>query len=378
MGKNAPSAPSPDRLAAARNLLAAADLDALLVSSPENRRYLSGFTARDDALNESSGFLLLSSRSAYLLTDFRYREWAAAEAPDFDLVIYTAGLSKLLPDLLASLSCRRLGFETPYLSFSLYHRLTEAVAGAGLQMEWIPQETLLEPLREVKDAAEVTAIRRALALSEKVMAEVAEYLTPGRTEAEVAWFIERRLRELGAEAPAFDPIVAAGTNAARPHHHPGDHVIQTGEPVIIDMGARLAGYCSDISRTFYVGGEPDAKFREVYTLVRRAQMQAEGGIKAGMLSSDADALAREVIGAAGYGDAFGHSLGHGVGLAVHERPSLSPYKDRATVLPAGAVATVEPGIYLPDWGGVRLEDMILITAAGADILNTDRNFYLFE
>ncbi len=372
----APPNPRPGRLTAARKLIAGVGLDALLVASPENRRYFSGFTARDDALTEASGFLLISAGAARLLTDFRYREWAAAEAPDFEVTIYTAGLAKLLPELLESLSCRRLGFEAAYLSVSLYNRLVGAVQEAGREVEWLPQEALLEPLREVKEAGEVAAIRRSLALSEQVIGEAGEFLAPGRSEGEVAWFIERRLRELGAEAPAFPPIVAAGRNAARPHHHPDSTLLAPGDPVIIDMGARLAGYCSDISRTFCVG-EPDARFKEIYSLVRQAQARAETGIKAGMTTDAADALAREVIAAAGYGEAFGHSLGHGVGLAVHERPSLSPYKERATILPAGAVATVEPGIYLPDWGGVRLEDMILVTADGADILNTDRNFYRF-
>jgi Xaa-Pro aminopeptidase len=189
--------------------------------------------------------------------------------------------------------------------------------------------------------------------------------------------IELGLRDAGAQGPSFPPMVAYGTNSARPHHDPGERRLQSGEPVIIDMGAVYQGYCSDMTRTFFLG-EPDARFKEIYSIVRLAQHKAEAGIKAGLMSDAADGLAREVIEAAGYKEAFGHSLGHGVGLAVHENPSLSPMKERAVALEAGMVATVEPGIYLSDWGGVRLEDMILVQADGAQVLNEDRNFYQFD
>jgi Xaa-Pro aminopeptidase len=191
----------------------------------------------------------------------------------------------------------------------------------------------------------------------------------------VAWEIERRLREAGAAGLAFPPIVAAGPNSARPHHHPGDYQIREQEPIIIDMGGRVGGYCADLTRTLILG-EPPARFREIYALVRRAQAKAEAGLKAGMESLAGDALARDLIVKAGFGEAFGHSLGHGVGLAVHEAPSLSPVKERSTVLQAGSIVTVEPGIYLPDWGGVRLEDLALITDDGLEVLNR-LGFYEF-
>jgi len=208
-----------------------------------------------------------------------------------------------------------------------------------------------------------------------VLRRVSRELAPGQTESRVAWGIERGLREGGAEALAFAPIVAAGENSARPHHQPGDHVIQAGEPIIIDMGARLNGYCADITRT-YILGPPDEQFQKIYSLVRRAQARAEAELQAGMDSLAGDALAREVIAGAGYGEAFGHSLGHGVGLAVHEAPSLSPVKERSTVLKAGSIVTVEPGIYLPEWGGVRLEDLVKIGPDRAEVLN-HLGFYEF-
>jgi Xaa-Pro aminopeptidase len=269
-----------------------------------------------------------------------------------------------------------VGFEAAYLSCRGYRRLAYAVAEAGWQVEWLPQDGLVEDLRERKAPAEVAAIREALRLTEQVFEEVAALLAPGLTERQVAWEIERRLRERGSEGLAFPPIVAAGKNSARPHHHLTDYAIQAGEPIIIDMGGRLHGYCADLTRTLILG-EPTARFREIYTLVRQAQARAEAGITAGMNSLDADALAREMITQAGYGEAFGHSLGHGVGLAVHEAPSLSPHKDRATELKPGSIVTVEPGIYLPDWGGIRLEDMVLVRSEGAEVL-TRLGFYDWE
>jgi Xaa-Pro aminopeptidase len=363
------------RLAALRGLLADQGLDALLVSSPDNRRYLSGFTARDDLLSESSGSLLITREAALLFTDFRYLEWARAEVKEFDILIYQAGLGTILAEQLGVHQVRRLGFETFFLTFGQYQRLTKAATEATLAVEWVPTEGLADGLREVKTAEELAAVRQALALTEQVFAEVANLLRPGMSEQQVAWEIERRIRGEGAGDLAFPSIVAAGANGARPHHHPGEYLIREQEPIIIDMGARIGGYCADFTRTVILG-EPTARFQEIYTIVRRAQAAAEAGLKAGMETLAGDALGREVIVQAGYGEAFGHSLGHGVGLAVHEAPSLSPVKERSTVLKAGSIVTVEPGIYLPDWGGVRLEDLAHIGADRAEVLNC-LGFYEF-
>jgi Xaa-Pro aminopeptidase len=363
-----------NRLAALRDLLTDQGLDALLVSSPDNRRYLSGFTARDDLLTESSGSLLIAREAALLFTDFRYLEWARAEVEDFEVLLYQAGLGTLLAEQLGVHQVKRLGFETFFLTFGQYQRLTKAASDANLAVEWVPTEGLADGLREVKTAEELAVVRQALALTEQVFTEVAGSLRPGMSEGQVAWQIERKIREAGASL-AFPPIVAAGTNGARPHHHPGDYLIKEQEPIIIDMGARVGGYCADFTRTVFLG-EPTDRFQEIYTLVRRAQAAAEAGLTAGMESLAGDALAREVIAQAGYGEAFGHSLGHGVGLAVHEAPSLSPVQERSTVLKAGSIVTVEPGIYLPDWGGVRLEDMVVIAPERAEVLN-HLGFYEF-
>ncbi len=363
------------RLADLRILLADEGLDGLLVSGSENRRYLSGFTAREEILHESCGSLLITNDAALLLTDFRYQEWAQAEVSEFDILTYHAGIGTALAEQLGVWRVHRLGFESSYLTFGQYQRLTKAAANAGLEVEWAPTDGLVEGLREVKIPEEVARVRRALEITEKVFAEVAALLRPGLSERRIAWEIERRLREGGAEGLAFPPIVAAGANSARPHHRPGSYRIQEKEPIIIDMGGRVAGYCADFTRTVILGEAPE-RFREIYMIVRRAQARAEAGLKAGMESLAGDALAREVIVQAGFGEAFGHSLGHGVGLEVHEAPSLSPVKERNTVLRAGSIVTVEPGIYLSGWGGVRLEDMALIQADRAEIL-TQFGFYDF-
>ncbi|MEW6387512.1 MAG: aminopeptidase P family protein [Thermodesulfobacteriota bacterium] len=363
------TSPLPARLSALREILVAHDLEALLVTGPENRRYLSGFTAREELLNESCGMLLISRASAWLLTDFRYQEWARQEAPDFQVEIYQGSPAASLAALLLPQNIRRLGFEAPYFTYRQYQRFLQESAESGWNIDWLPQEGLVEKLREVKTPGEVAAMRRALTLTEGVFLEVAGMLAPGLTERQVAWEIEKRLRRAEAEGPAFNPIVAAGPNSARPHHRPGDYPLKAGEPIIIDLGGRQEGYCADMTRTLIIG-PPGDRFREIYSLVRQAQRRAEEGIRAGMSSLEADALAREVISQAGYGENFGHSLGHGVGLAVHEAPNLSPYKDRATPLQAGSICTIEPGIYLPGWGGVRLENMALIHPNHAEILNT--------
>jgi Xaa-Pro aminopeptidase len=355
---------------ALRELLERREVDGLLVSGPENRRYLSGFTAGD----ADWGALLITPAAAVLLTDFRYQLWARQEAAAFRIEVYQVSLGETLAELLQELKVPRLGFEAGHLTYRGYQRLTETVAAKGAQVEWRPLEGVVEELREIKAPEELAAMRRALELSEAVLRRVSGELAPGQTEKEVAWEIEKGLREGGAESLAFPSIVAAGENSARPHHQPGDHMLQAGEPIIIDMGARLNGYCADITRT-YIIGPPDEQFKKIYSLVRRAQAQAEAGLRAGMDSLDADALAREVIAAAGYGEAFGHSLGHGVGLAVHENPAMSPNKERRSVLKAGSVVTVEPGIYLSGWGGVRLEDMALLQEGSAEVLNKYVDFY---
>jgi len=353
--------------------MAGADLPAVLISQPENRRYLSGYKAEDGSLTESSGHLLLTPDRALLLTDFRYQEEAAQEADGFQVRVYKQGLDKLLAELAAELNINRLGFEAEFLTFAAVKRLEKALEG----VELTPLTDLATNLRLIKEPAEVEAVEASLALMEEVLERLISRLEdPGAkplSEEAAAWRIVTWLKEKGAGI-AFEPIVASGPNGAKPHAVPTDKKIVPGEPVVIDVGALLDGYRSDITRTIWLGPF-STKFKEVYAVVRRAQLAAMEGIRPGMSTVEADALAREVIREAGYGEFFGHSLGHGVGLATHEPPTVGPLKP--SELKPGMVHTIEPGIYLPGWGGVRLEVMAQITGSGARILGGLGRFYEF-
>jgi Xaa-Pro aminopeptidase len=222
-------------------------------------------------------------------------------------------------------------------------------------------------MRAVKDAAEIATLRAAVALADEALAAALAKVGPGMTERELAWIIESYVRTHDAEDVAFDIIVGGGRNGAQPHHETGDNQLVTGEPLVIDMGARMRGYHSDLTRTVCLGQPNDPeKFWNVYNTVLRAQAAAEDGLQPGMTCHEADAMARKVIAGAGYGENFGHGLGHGVGLAIHEEPALRT-GNQAQIAP-GQVITIEPGIYLPDWGGVRIEDVVLVTDHGAEVL----------
>ncbi len=342
------------RLTKLRTTLSEQGLDALLISQPENRRYLSGFTG-------SAGWVILSAEQAILATDFRYYEQVGQEAPAFELVKVEGKFDALLPGLLADLGVRRLGFESQHVTVDQHSTWRQA---AG-DVEWVPLKEAVEPIRAIKDEAEIEAMRRSAALTDAAFAHLLEVIRPGVTEAEAAWQIEAYMRTHGASKVAFDLIVAAGPNGARPHAQAGDHVLQPGEPIVVDIGCVLDGYCSDMTRTFCLG-QPSAKYLEVWDLVLRAQEAAEAVIRAGVTGVEADAAARDLITAAGYGEYFGHGLGHGVGLAVHEGPGASRLSE--DTFAAGMTLTVEPGIYLPGEFGVRLEDLLIIGDDGVEIL----------
>jgi len=354
------------RLMRFRELMAREELDTFLVAVPENRYYLSGYEAEDLQLTESSGYLLVGEAKQYLLTDFRYQEEAAAEAPDFKLVVYREGMDKELPDLFTSLKTKRVGIEEHFLTHQRFRQVREALKEVNPGGEVVPTEGLAEELRIVKEPGEVERIREAVSLSEKVLQTVWEALEPGMREKEVAWEVERLTREAGAQAVSFPPIVASGPNAALPHAVPTDRVIQRGDAVILDMGCRLNLYCSDMTRT-WMADPPPERLKEIYRIVRDAQQAAREAAKPGMETTELDAVARDFIKKAGYEDHFGHGLGHGVGLAVHEKPGVRKF--HPTVIQENMVITIEPGIYLPGYGGVRLENMARITTDGCEILN---------
>ena len=344
--------------------------DALLVTQPENRRYLSGYTATDLSIAESSGVLLIPGRgTSILFTDSRYKLQAEKEAAGFEVVLLQDSLLGALKRILPRLGLRNLAFESHYLLHTTAIKLMELGRQQGLEM--MPVSGLIEKMRLEKSREEIQKIRRAVLLNEAVFQEVFAQLKPGQTEREVALAIEAAMMHHGAEAPAFATIVAAGPNAALPHAVPTDRALRTGETIIIDMGLKLEGYCADMTRTIFLG-RPNKGVVEILRIVRQAQLAALKTIKAGILARDADRAAREVIAMAGYGKNFGHGLGHGVGLAVHEPPSLN--RLRRNKLKAGMVVTVEPGIYLPGWGGVRLENMVVVEEEGCTILNRDKTF----
>ena len=344
--------------------------DALLVTQPENRRYLSNYTATDLSIAESSGILLIPNRGVpLLLTDSRYHLQAEKEAAGFEVVLVRSSLLGALSKLLAQMGIRRLFFESHYMLHAAAIKLMDL--GNKQNIEMIPVSGMVEKLRTVKSAEEIKKIRQAVRLNEEVFQEVYQNLIPGQTEREVAAAIESTMMIKGAEGVAFPSIVASGSNAAAPHAVPTGRAIKEGEAVIIDMGLKLNGYCSDMTRTVVLG-KPDKRTKEIIRLVRKAQRAALKTIKAGILAREADRAARVIITDAGFGKCFGHGLGHGVGLAVHEPPSLNWM--RRNKLQSGMVVTVEPGIYLPGWGGVRLENMVVVEEGGCTALNQDTTF----
>ena len=357
-------------LAGVQAILREKQLDALIVSQPENRRYLSGYTAADHGIQESSGFLLITQDGRpYLLTDSRFTLQAEAEAAGYHLHVYRRGLLEALEHLLPQLDVQSVGFEADYFLFSTHARLLELAEKFGFRIE--ATSNLVEDLRVVKTADELELIRQSTRLNERVFSHVYSQIRIGQAERELARLIENTMLEFGADRPSFDTIAAFGENAAKPHAVPSGRRLKAGETVLIDMGLVLNGYCSDMSRTFMLG-EPDALFLERLRLVRAAQLAAIKTIRAGVTGAKVDQIAREVLREGGYGEAFGHGLGHGVGLAVHEAPRLSPHGQ--TPLAAGMVVTVEPGLYLADWGGIRLENMVIVTEEGSELLNQDTTF----
>ena len=348
-----------NRLDKLRGKLREKELDALLVSTPENRRYVSGFTG-------TAGYLLVSQDQALLATDFRYTQQAATQSPAFEVIKTDSDWSWLL-DFLRMRGIRKLGFESHHMTVATYKQVTDALR--ELPGPEVPNAVatadIIESLRTVKDQDELTLLQNAIDVADKAMEAVGPTIEPGETERGVAWRLEKAMREIGADGLSFDTIVAAGPNGAMPHHKPTNRPIEPGEPVVIDMGASVGGYCSDISRTV-CAGEPDETFRKVYDTVLAAQLTAIATVQPNMNGGQADNLSRVVIAEAGYAENFGHSLGHGVGLAVHEYPRVGPKSTHP--LEEGMVFTVEPGIYISGWGGVRIEDIVLLEKDGARVL----------
>jgi Xaa-Pro aminopeptidase len=360
------------RLQHLRERLDRLEIEAFVISAPENRYYLSGFSARDIALNEISGYLVVGRERQALLTDGRYVFQAREECPLYEVVVYTDDPVKVLAAALRDLQPKKVGVEGHHLIVDIYYELVTALDGVEVV---VTTSDIIEPFRAIKTEAEIEMIRASVGLTEKALDQVLPRLKPGLSEKQAAWWIECAIRELGAEAVSFNPIVASGPNAAKAHHEPSERILREGEPIILDIGSRLNRYCSDMTRTMVLDSPP-LLFKEIYMTVRRAQKKALAAIRPGMTSTEADAVAREEIERAGYGENFLHSLGHGVGLAVHENPYLR--RTAPVELKENMAITVEPGIYLEGWGGVRLEQLVVIRKDGVEALNTDNFFYAFD
>ena len=341
------------------------NLGSLIISHPINRRYLSGFKIEDPQIGESSGVLLISQEHNILATDFRYAELAKEDIKDWGIYIYQHNFWEEIAELLKNMP-PPLGFEALHLTYSAYQHLKEAIKKKEIPLNIMPTEGLVEGLRKIKEDSEITLLKQAIKMTEEVYIKLKTFLKPGLTEKEVAWNIETQIRhDLNAEL-SFPPIVASGYNAAIPHAVPTEKRLQANEPIIIDCGVRWKGYCADMTRTFYLG-KPDKKFKEIYNLVFETQKLALSQIKKGLKTYQVDAIARDFLKEKDCAHAFLHSLGHGVGLLVHEAPSLSPRRPGES-LEANMVATIEPGLYLSGWGGVRIEDIVMIKENGCECL----------
>ena len=346
----------PARLAALAEALTSAHLDALLLTSLANIRYLTGFSG-------TSALLVVTARDAVLVTDFRYQTQAAEQVGDLARVLIEgqslwSGLWAQLPTMG---TIEVVGFESVHLLHRDFQRLLEQ----GARWHWRPTTELVEQLRERKDEDEVEAIRAAAGIAERALERTLGQVRAGMTELEVAGVLEHALRDAGSEGFPFPSIVASGARAALPHARSSDKVVETGDFLLMDFGAEHRGYCADVTRTVVMGRASEEQ-RAVYEVVRGANAAASAGVRAGIRGKDADALARSYIEARGLGALFGHSLGHGLGLEVHEAPRLARTAD--TPLPPGAVVTIEPGVYRPGWGGVRIEDDVHLGAAGPESL----------
>ncbi len=339
----------------------------MLVSQPENRRYLSGFCSGDHGIGELSGVLLVPARGeAHLITDFRFKLQAEEESPQSCLHIHNKGIFTYLEKLLPDLGIKKLLFESDYTLHSVALRLEEKLGKKDITL--MPIEGFIEKMRIIKDEDEIDALRKSVRLNEQVFEKIYANLLDCETEVDVAIALESTMRRMGAEGPSFDSIVASGARGALPHAVPGVNPLQQGKSLTIDMGLILDGYCSDMTRTFALG-KPDEKYMQIHRIVRKAQLAGMDALRAGVTGASVDRAARQVIEDAGYGKYFGHGLGHGVGLAVHESPRLSPTWKKK--LQPGMVVTVEPGIYIPDWGGIRLEDMFVVREDGYERLNSN-------
>ncbi len=349
------------RLVKLRKFMSEHNLECMLIQKPENRQYFSGFSG-------SSGILLVSNHSNLLLTDFRYIEQATIQALQYEIIRYHT-IGKTLTEMINKLEVSTIGFESDFVTYDGHQELNNNLHSVNL----VPVQ--LDALRMVKDGNEIASIKKAVEIADNAFSRIVSFIKPGMTEQEVALELEYYMRKLGAEKPAFDTIMASGRRGALPHGRASEKIIEIGDFVTMDFGAVYHGYHSDITRTICMG-KATAKQKEIYDIVLAAQLAGVQAVAPGRIGKDVDTISRNIIINAGYGEFFGHGLGHGLGLNIHEEPRLSPANIH-TVLLKNMVVTVEPGIYLPNWGGVRIEDTVLVSDEGCQIL-TASNKQLIE
>ncbi|TQR14505.1 M24 family metallopeptidase [Psychrobacillus lasiicapitis] len=341
------------KVAKLRTAIEEKGVDALLITNGYNRRYMTGFTG-------TAGVAIVSKNDAVFITDFRYTEQAASQIKDFRIVKHEKTLIEEVAKQVAEMGIQSLGFEKEDLTYSSYELYKQAV-----KADLVPLSGLVEKIRLIKTDEEISIIKAACRIADEAYEHIVTYIKPGMTELQVSNELEFFMRKRGATSSSFDTIVASGVRSALPHGVASDKVIEVGDFVTLDFGAIYNGYISDTTRTVAVG-EPSEQLKEIYQVVLDSQLLALEKVKPGMTGKEADAIARDYIASKGYGEAFGHSLGHGIGLEVHEGPGLSFRSD--VVLEPGMVITIEPGIYLPNIGGVRIEDDALVTENGLEKL----------
>lgn len=329
-------------------------LDAYLISKPANRRYLSGFKG-------TSGLLIITREEDIFLTDFRYVEQARIQARGFNVIKHEVPLTSTLKSVFSERGIKFVGVEKDYLTLAVYDDFQKSIAG----VEFVPVVCPCDYQRRIKTHQEIQLLKTAIEIADKAFLHIIDFIHVGQTEREAAFELEFFMKRLGSERNAFETIVASGDRSALPHGIASSKLINRGDFVTLDYGAVFEGYHSDMTRTV-VMNSADTRQNEIYNLVLRAQQEVIKGVQPGMKANEVDSIARRIIAKAGYGDNFGHGLGHGVGLEIHEGPRLAPADE--TILEPGMVVSVEPGIYIPGWGGVRIEDLILITPAGCEVL----------
>ncbi|WP_456278322.1 M24 family metallopeptidase [Bacillus sp. AK128] len=337
-----------------RNHFQEHDVDGVLITSEFNRRYMTNFTG-------TAGVAVISREKAVFITDFRYVEQAASQVEGFEVVQHKAAIIDEIANQVEKLGIKRLGFEEDHVTYSTYKTYQNAISA-----ELIPLSGVIEKLRLIKTDSEIKILKEATEIADAAFEHILTVIRPGKTEIEISNELEFFMRKQGAASSSFDIIVASGYRSALPHGVASDKIIQSGEFVTLDFGAYYKGYCSDITRTLAVG-QPSDELKNIYDVVLEAQLRGMAGIKPGMTGKEADALTRDYITEKGYGEYFGHSTGHGIGLEVHEGPGLSFKSD--VKLEPGMVVTVEPGIYVANVGGVRIEDDTVITADGNQSLS---------